>query len=245
MHRTIIGMIFLILVAGINGEAETPSQPGERPALAPSTTKTGAIPHNGLSVADKTYQGTICSYKATISFRSNGTFIVSGDIEGTGRWLQKGETISMQTDIATYEGNVVKEQIVGQRALKDHSGTQRRCAWSMNVVPKLTVRPGIVVAVPLPAPSWELRAVTARSSDSASLAGTTWTETDGSTWSFLSGGVLKITPARPLSTKLPVLAGGQWRQVGDTLYVYGDGAFVGNIKGGRIQLRHYFPVPSR
>jgi hypothetical protein len=81
------------------------------------------------SLSGKKYSGTIGRAKATIEFK-NGSFAVSGDIEGQGRWRQDGNGVHFETESSVYRGVVSGDGIKGYRYFKDHRPYER---WAVTL----------------------------------------------------------------------------------------------------------------
>lgn len=68
--------------------------------------------------------GTIGAYKARLELRPDGTFVVTGSIEGSGTWHQRGQTIVMESQTSHYEGTVENSTISGTRTFKQRDGVE-------------------------------------------------------------------------------------------------------------------------
>jgi len=68
--------------------------------------------------------GTIGPFQARLELRPDGTFVVTGKIEGSGTWHQSGQTIVMESQTSHYEGNLENSTISGTRTLKERAGIE-------------------------------------------------------------------------------------------------------------------------
>ena len=95
----------------------------------PSYVDVGSQPEEGSapSLSGKKFSGSIGSNKADVEF-SNGTFQVTGGIEGSGQWRQGGKGVHMETETSVYRGEVTENGIQGYRYFKDHRPYER---WSV------------------------------------------------------------------------------------------------------------------
>jgi hypothetical protein len=97
----------------VNRPVTMPSQmPDNRPNRSDSRILSGAGP------------GTIGSYRARLELRPNGTFVVTGNIEGSGTWHQSGQTIVMESPTSHYEGSLENSTISGTRTFKERAGIE-------------------------------------------------------------------------------------------------------------------------
>lgn len=81
------------------------------------------------TLSGKKYSGTIGGVKANIEFKNGGTFAVTGDIEGQGRWRQGGNGVNLETETSVYRGVVGTDDIKGYRYFKDYRPYER---WSVS-----------------------------------------------------------------------------------------------------------------
>jgi hypothetical protein len=68
--------------------------------------------------------GTIGGHQARLELRQDGIFVVTGKIEGSGTWEQRGQTIVMESPTSHYEGNLENSTISGTRTFKQRAGIQ-------------------------------------------------------------------------------------------------------------------------
>jgi len=68
--------------------------------------------------------GTIGPYQARLELRPNGTFVVTGKIEGSGTWHQSGQMIVMDSQTSHYEGTLENSTISGTRTFKGRDGIE-------------------------------------------------------------------------------------------------------------------------
>jgi hypothetical protein len=83
------------------------------------------------AVAGRTFEGRIGPQRVVIRFAASGEFVVSGELQGTGRWTQDGSGLLMETAIAKYRGQIDGDRISGLRFLFD--GSQPIGEWSVAV----------------------------------------------------------------------------------------------------------------
>ena len=73
------------------------------------------------SLAGKKGTGTIGKSKVTIEFTGEGEkgeFVVSGDIEGKGKWKLLGPYLDMETEMAKFDGKLDGNKLGGKRKMK-------------------------------------------------------------------------------------------------------------------------------
>ncbi len=68
--------------------------------------------------------GTIGPYQARLELRPNGTFVVTGKIEGSGTWHQSGQMIVMESPTSHYEGTLESSTLSGTRTFKERAGIE-------------------------------------------------------------------------------------------------------------------------
>jgi hypothetical protein len=81
------------------------------------------------TVAGRTFEGKIGAQRVVIRFAATGEFVVSGELQGTGRWTQDGSSLLLETTLAKYRGQIEGDRISGLRFLID--GSQPIGAWSV------------------------------------------------------------------------------------------------------------------
>jgi hypothetical protein len=98
----------------VNRPVTMPSQmPDNGPARSLDRILSGAGP------------GTIGRYQARLELRRDGTFVVTGNIAGSGTWQQRGQTIVMESRTSHYEGQLENSTISGTRTFKGQDGIER------------------------------------------------------------------------------------------------------------------------
>jgi hypothetical protein len=109
-----------------DSQSQTPSSKTSTivmPALKsadPGPLKRG--PAKAPPLSGKKGKGTIGKDNVTITFTGQGEkgeFVVSGDLDGKGRWVQLGPFVQMETGRATFEGKIDGNKIVGTRTMKE------------------------------------------------------------------------------------------------------------------------------
>ena len=68
--------------------------------------------------------GSIGPYQARLELRRDGTFVVTGKIEGTGTWHQSGPMIVMDSPTSHYEGKLENSLLSGTRTFKARAGIE-------------------------------------------------------------------------------------------------------------------------
>jgi hypothetical protein len=81
------------------------------------------------TIAGRTFAGQIGPHRIVIRFASSGAFVVSGELQGSGRWTQDGSGLLLETAIAKYRGQIDGDRISGLRFRID--GAQPIIAWSV------------------------------------------------------------------------------------------------------------------
>ena len=82
------------------------------------------------SLAGKKGQGRIGNFKVTMEFGANGELVISGELQGNGKWSQTDSGgVTMETDASKFRGNINGEQLAGVRFSKNNS--QPLAEWSV------------------------------------------------------------------------------------------------------------------
>ena len=68
--------------------------------------------------------GTIGRHQARLELRRDGTFVVTGNIEGSGTWSQRGQMIVMESPTSHYEGTLENSTLSGTRTFKQRDGSE-------------------------------------------------------------------------------------------------------------------------
>jgi hypothetical protein len=68
--------------------------------------------------------GTIGRRQARLALRQDGTFVVTGNIEGSGTWSQRGQLIVMESPTSHYEGTLENSMLAGTRTFKQREGSE-------------------------------------------------------------------------------------------------------------------------
>lgn len=76
-----------------------------------------------LSIVGKEAKGTIGKYSVTFRFMKKGKLIISGEMQGEGKWEQLGDNLYLTTERATYRGTIVGNSISGRRFSREDSQT--------------------------------------------------------------------------------------------------------------------------
>jgi hypothetical protein len=109
----------------VRSDSRRPSQsPSSSPILGGNVGDTPATSAGGPGLMGGAGSGTIGRYRARLELRRNGTFVVSGSIEGSGTWYQRGPTIVMDSPTSHYEGQLENSTISGTRTFKDRDGVE-------------------------------------------------------------------------------------------------------------------------
>jgi hypothetical protein len=148
------------------------------------------------SLAGKKMKGTIGGYKVTITFTgedNKGDFTVSGDLEGSGKWVQLGQFVQMETGKARFEGKIDGNIVSGTRTMKDGGDKDK---WNVTLSDRASV-------------------------DVANLAGTTWqgtmeypTATRRETFTLLASGKILSIKDDGTTEQTP---GASWGQTGSNV----------------------------
>jgi hypothetical protein len=95
-----------------------------RPVTMPSQMPNNLASRSLDRILSGAGSGTIGPYQARLELRPNGTFFVTGKIEGSGTWHQNGQTIVMESQTSHYEGTLENSSISGTRTFKGRDGIQ-------------------------------------------------------------------------------------------------------------------------
>lgn len=128
------------------------------------------------SLAGKKGTGTIGKSKVTIEFTGEGEkgeFVISGDLEGKGKWVQLGPFVQLETGMAKFDGKLDGDKLGGNRKMKEGG---EKDEWSIKLgnvqVPNVKVVEGTVGI------------------KKNALAGTTWKTSNGHRLEFRADGTL-------------------------------------------------------
>lgn len=99
-----------------------------RPFVDPGAVRKPATP--APSLKGKKAAGQIGDLRVTFEFADGGRLSITGDATGSGKWTQDGSALSMETQVATYRGNVTADGGVGLRFWKD--GSKPLAEWRFN-----------------------------------------------------------------------------------------------------------------
>jgi hypothetical protein len=100
---------------------------GKRIVNRPITMPTQTLSRPDNRLVSGAGPGSIGRRQARLSLRQDGTFVVTGNIEGSGTWYQNGSTIMMDSPNAHYEGVLDSSTISGTRTFKAGNGSE---PWS-------------------------------------------------------------------------------------------------------------------
>jgi hypothetical protein len=95
-----------------------------RPITMPSQMPENAPSRSLDRILSGAGPGTIGPYQARLELRPNGTFVVTGKIEGSGTWHQSGQMIVMESQSSHYEGTLENSTISGTRIFKERAGIE-------------------------------------------------------------------------------------------------------------------------
>jgi hypothetical protein len=95
-----------------------------RPVTMPSQTPDKGPSGSLNRILSGAGPGTIGPYQARLELRPDGTFVVTGKIQGSGTWQHRGETIVMESQTSHYEGKLENSTISGTRTFKERAGIQ-------------------------------------------------------------------------------------------------------------------------
>lgn len=149
---------------------------------------------NPNSVAGRKGKGKIADSNVTFTFAKDGTFTVTGDLEGSGKWTQTGKAVTMETQISKFQGVAEDNKIRGVRVRRSDNGKILKDDWSVQLSP-----------------------VPEKATGEAALIGTWVGSTDKFFHVFEAGGKYKnITPDGRLTDT------GSWKLTGETITISWD-----------------------
>jgi hypothetical protein len=115
------------------GPAAPPPSPPDYYRVRPKTIPRITVPgrDDGNSVAGKKGRGTIDGSNVVIAFAEDGSFTVTGELEGSGQWSQTGKAVTMQTRLATFQGVLDGNTLTGIRVRRSADGSILTDKWSI------------------------------------------------------------------------------------------------------------------
>jgi hypothetical protein len=113
-------------------EAPTPGRGKPIEIPRPKSVDVGPMKKGKSPLAGKTGVGRIGNSKVTMKFQENNELVISGELEGKGRWTATDSAVYLETQLATFRGTIDKEKVSGLRFMRGSDGSNVT-EWSVDL----------------------------------------------------------------------------------------------------------------